>query len=360
VVVVHPYMSVLGGGEQVCLHIVKALVEEGHEVNLVSDLAEKNKLAQLVGLNVLEAVKHITYNTFEPKIKKFSIYQRIFHHRPMKDKIKKQIQKADLEFLTQDVIFLSDIGKETVAYVHYPEYFMHLEEASAKSRWFWKLYYAPVQWHLHRKVGKIKLFICNSEYTKKAIEEKWGKKAVIVYPPVDVTKIKPMTKERFVVSVGRFVKEKNYEMVLKVAKLLPKVKFVIIGRKQDRDYYERIKDQKTDNVALFADLPQAELFSMLGKAKVYLHAMIGEHFGISIVEAMAAGCVPVVHNSGGARDIVHNVGYVYDDVEECSEYVQQALSEEVDTSKIVEKAKNFSSERFKKQIKETLKENGIL
>jgi glycosyltransferase involved in cell wall biosynthesis len=32
--------------------------------------------------------------------------------------------------------------------------------------------------------------------------------------------------------------------------------------------------------------------------------MIGEHFGISIVEAMALGCIPVVHNSGGMVEFV--------------------------------------------------------
>ena len=32
--------------------------------------------------------------------------------------------------------------------------------------------------------------------------------------------------------------------------------------------------------------------------------MVGEHFGISIVEAMALGCFPIVHDSGGMREFV--------------------------------------------------------
>jgi glycosyltransferase involved in cell wall biosynthesis len=36
---------------------------------------------------------------------------------------------------------------------------------------------------------------------------------------------------------------------------------------------------------------------------VYLHTMIGEHFGVSIVEAMAAGLLPIVPSYGGCSEI---------------------------------------------------------
>jgi glycosyltransferase involved in cell wall biosynthesis len=39
-------------------------------------------------------------------------------------------------------------------------------------------------------------------------------------------------------------------------------------------------------------------------AKVYFHPRIDEHFGISIVEAMASGLVPVVSNIGGHSEFV--------------------------------------------------------
>jgi len=353
-------MSVLGGGEHVCLHVVKALVEGGHQVTLVSEPVEPVELEESLGLSMLTNVKQVPYDIFQLRIKKFSVYQRVLHHNLVKNKLKNKMPQADLEILTQDVAFLCNVGKKKVAYVHYPEYFVHLEGAGWRSRWFWKAYYAPVLWYWRRQIDKIDLFLCNSEYTKKAIEERWGKDAEVVYPPVDVKKIEPAPKEEFVVTVGRFVEEKNYQMVLEVAKLVPNVKFVIIGRKQNEEYYERIRHLKPDNVILLTDLSQAELFSMLAKAKVYLHTMIGEHFGISIVESMAAGCVPVVHNSGGARMIVRNVGYTYNNVEECCKYIFQALSQDVDASKIVESTKKFGSENFRRQIKEKLREKGFL
>ena len=53
------------------------------------------------------------------------------------------------------------------------------------------------------------------------------------------------------------------------------------------------------------NLPLAELRALLARAAVGLHCMWNEHFGIGVVEMMAAGVPPIAHDSGGpALDIV--------------------------------------------------------
>jgi len=352
--VVHPYMNILGGGERVCLHVIRALIEEGVDVTLVSEPINPDRLEEFLGFN-LDEVVYVPCKKFRLKFKKFSVYQRMIHYSFLKSKIKRTVGDQDVEILTQDVAFTLGIGKKIIAYVHFPEFFTHLESAKPRTRWFWRLYYAPIAWYLRRKIDKIDLFLCNSNYTKKAIKERWGKDAIVVYPPVDIERIKPAPKENLVVTVGRFVKEKNYEMVIEVAKLLPKTRFMIIGRKQDASYFERIKRLKPDNVTLLTDLSQEELFSKIAKAKVYLHTMIGEHFGISIVEAMATGCIPIVHNSGGQKEAIGKIGYVYNDVKECRERILQAISSNANIYKIADFAKKFSAENFRRKIKDILK-----
>ena len=54
-----------------------------------------------------------------------------------------------------------------------------------------------------------------------------------------------------------------------------------------------------------------------------MHPTLNEHFGISIVEAMALGCIPVVHDSGGPREFV-NEKFRYESVEEAAEKVEKA------------------------------------
>jgi len=354
ILVVHPYLSILGGGERVCLHAIKALIEEGHNVTLVSESIKPGELESFLGFNVLDDVAHVSYKKFDPKVKKFSVYQRVFHHTLSKPTARKKIGDMDIEFLTQDVGFTLCIGRKKIAYVHFPEFLVHLETTKPKSRWFWRLYYAPIKWFWKKQIEKIDLFLCNSEFTKCKISERWNKEAEVIYPPVDVEKFKPASKENIVVTLGRFEPSKNYDVVNEVANVMPEVEFKIIGIKQDIMYYRKIRDSKPDNVALLTDLTRDEVISELAKAKVYFHTMVNEHFGISIVEAMASGCIPVVHNSGGAREAVGNLGLRYNTVEDCADLIKTAMQTNVNTNMLVERAKEFSSERFREKIKNLL------
>jgi len=49
-------------------------------------------------------------------------------------------------------------------------------------------------------------------------------------------------------------------------------------------------------------MPFAKMISEFEQAKVGLHTMLEEHFGISIVEMMAAGLYTIAHNSGGPKE----------------------------------------------------------
>ena len=212
VLVVHPYLSVLGGGERVCVHVVKALLEEGYDVGLIGEPTGFSKLKQIVGVSLEDTpVKLYPYKKFKLKIRKFSVYQRMLHHMFSKLSLGKRVGKPEVEFLTQDVAFMVDAGKRKIAYVHFPEFLAHLETQKPSLKWFWKTYYAPIKKCWKRSVDKVDLFLCNSNFTRKHILERWGKDAVVVYPPVDVEDFKPsQTKKDVVVSIGRFVQTSGH------------------------------------------------------------------------------------------------------------------------------------------------------
>jgi glycosyltransferase involved in cell wall biosynthesis len=238
---------------------------------------------------------------------------------------------------------------------------VRLQNPSLEHRWLWKLLYWPITFQRDRQIKKIDLLMCNSHYTKNAIMTYWGREAEVVYPPVGIEDFKPSTKKALIVSVGCFAPLKHYEMVIEIAKQMPTAKFVIIGRKCLNDpYYDKIAMSKPDNVDLCANATRADVSALLGEAKIYLHTMIGEHFGISVVEAMAAGCIPVVHNSGGPKEIVGNYGFFYKTVEEGVKAIGEALQSNINPVDIVERAKMFNSDIFKKNFIATLEKNGFL
>ena len=56
------------------------------------------------------------------------------------------------------------------------------------------------------------------------------------------------------------------------------------------------------------------------ESKVYFHPMTGEHFGMTVVEAMAAGLIPVVPNDSGPAEFVPQE-YQFNTIEQAAEII---------------------------------------
>ncbi|MEM2901716.1 MAG: glycosyltransferase [Candidatus Bathyarchaeia archaeon] len=351
-VIVHPYLAVLGGGERVCFYSVKALLDKGWDVALVSQRLDEQFVEDMIGFNVFEEVEHIPYPNFNPLVNRFRAYQRTFHHLMAKKKLNDL--HFELKLLTQDVGLNAARADKTVAYIHYPEFFVHLEENP--NSFFWKAYYWPLRRYWMSQVRIVDLFIANSNYTRSKILNKWNKDAKVVYPPVETHIFTPSSqKEDKVISVGRITSSKRYENILEIAQEMPELKFLILGLKQDESYFKSLLRRKPSNVCIKTNVTRKLLVEELSSSKLYLHCMHGEHFGISVVEAMAAGCVPIVHDSGGVREIVTpTVGFRYTDLKEAITKIKTALEDEglyrkLSQNSVKESAK-FSVENFKKSL----------
>jgi len=356
---VNPILSNLtGGGEEVLLKILEVLIDRKQDISLIGKLPSGNIFDNLS----LSCVKQIPYNyVVDFRSKRFQVYRQLFSQLKTRRKLRREVGEVDLEISTQYPMHFINTGKKRVAYVHFPETLTYARRPAFRHRWFWKLYYWPFTFLIKWQVKQIDLLMCNSCYTQRAIMDSWGRSAELVYPPVDIEAFKPVRKEFLVVSVGRFTPVKNYELVVEVARRMPTVSFVIVGRKHLGDpYFDKIAALKPDNLTLIADMSRGDVSVLLGRAKVYLHSMVGEHFGISVVEAMAAGCIPVVHNSGGPKEVVGDVGFLYSSVEECVGVVGEALRSAVSPGDVVERVKMFSADNFKKNFVAVLEKNGFL
>ncbi len=118
------------------------------------------------------------------------------------------------------------------------------------------------------------------------------KKATIIPPGLDLSNFKPDKKEPYVLFCGKFVMQKGVYDLLKVAKSLPNIKFVLMGWGEEE---EKMRKSASKNVE-FSNLTQKSgklFFEMYSKAAVFFLPSCGETFGLVLVEAMASGC-PVV------------------------------------------------------------------
>jgi len=176
--------------------------------------------------------------------------------------------------------------------------------------------------------GYQKVF-ANSGFSAAWIERRWGRAAEVLYPPVDLDP--PLVeKENLIVSVGRITGEHRSKNQLEQVRAFREFArgigdswtLRIIGscgqERQDRDYLTAIEAEASGlPVEVWVNVDRKATLRSLAEAKLFWHTAglssdenehpeQAEHFGIATVEAMRAGCVPVVIASGGQREIVEH------------------------------------------------------
>jgi glycosyltransferase involved in cell wall biosynthesis len=186
-----------------------------------------------------------------------------------------------------------------------------------------------------------------SGFARDWARRRWGVDCTVVYPPANVDAA-PGPKQPLILSIGRFATlshgKKQLEMMRAFRELrstaLAGWSYASVGSLNDRAenhaYFERLRDLGRGwHARVEANLAPADLRELLASARIFWHATgygddtdahpeLAEHFGIATVEAMAAGCVPVVINKGGQPEIVEHgrSGFVWNTLEELKRYTR--------------------------------------
>lgn len=362
IAIVHPTMNTRGGGERVVIHSIIAGLKGGHDVSLVSEAFDTESFEDFFGCKgVLRRVDHLTYPAFKPVAKKGLLYQRIRYHRRRIKAIISKTEPFGLVLSSQDIGYVPTVSSPIVQYCYFPEYFSHLE-SDRPSPW-WKMYYGSASRYYRDRVRQLDLLLSVSDFTRGFVKAKWGRGSITLYPPcpVGLYLSSNQRKENLVVTVGRVVPGKRMHLVFDMAAALPDCKFAIIGSvSEDRaGYFEGLRSQAPRNVS-FVLSPLRKVRGLLGRAKAYVHCALNEHFGISIVEAMAAGCVPLVHDSGGPREIVvEGVGYRWRDTSEAVGQISRLMRDDELSRKLSFEASNrariYRPEVFESRLLDILK-----
>lgn len=191
------------------------------------------------------------------------------------------------------------------------------------------------------------LYLANSNYTKLEIKRLLKKNSIVIYPPVEVRKIlkecvnvSGEERQDAVITVSRISYEKNLDVIPLIAyygkNLGLRVKFIIAGAvKGSRGLNILRRIQKVskklnveDSLLILPNISEEEKIMLFCKSKVYLHPMKNEHFGISVVEAMAAGLPVIVNRSGGPYlDIIEQdkYGFSFENAKEAAELIYSLI-----------------------------------
>jgi len=191
------------------------------------------------------------------------------------------------------------------------------------------------------------------------------------------------------VTTGRFFAgghNKKHDVMIKAFKEmvdegLENWEFVLIGGstpgEEHKNYLNLLqKDSENYPIRFFVDTPFATLVEILQGASIYWHAsgygenefvnpIRFEHFGITTVEGMASGAVPVVINKGGQPEIISQGlnGYLWDDLDELKKYSWQLINDPILLQKLsinaLRDSKQFNTESFKIALEEIMAKIGL-
>ncbi|SLM19230.1 putative Glycosyl transferase group 1 [uncultured spirochete] len=221
------------------------------------------------------------------------------------------------------------------------------------------------------------LFICNSRFSESWLQEYWGiepERRAVLYPPVahDATWSPDLydQKKNIILLVSRFDPRKNMleavEYFVTNENRFSAWRLVVAGSCSDNDkeYYNRVAlASRGHRVDIRPNLPKPELDELYQGASIFWHAMglatdenscpiEVEHFGITTVEAMSAGAVPVVIDKGGQREVVDDGinGFRWRTLDELGNVTQKLIADPALRRALavsaVEKSNTYSLEAF--------------
>lgn len=343
-ILVHsPYWHVGGGGERYAMTAAQCLSREALVSVDIGNIESLNSLGKSFGLD-LSSVRSVGKITNAGKVKGFD-----------------------------GIFWLSDgsipfMPFFTTKVIHFQAPFKNVDGKSLKNK---------------LKLAGTKV-ICNSGYTKKFIDNEFGIDSMVVYPPVETDKLKPMEKDKLILTVGRFSSSsqfKRQDLLIDAFKELLKSgargwRMVIVGKVEDAGSLKIISGLRSKikglPIAIKTDLEHERLRLLYGKSSVYWHAAgygadlnkfpeRAEHFGISTVEAMAAGAIPLSFAAGGQLEIIDDGvnGFLWRNKSELISLTKKVISDEKLRNRISQlaiiRSKYFSSDNFCQKINELFK-----
>lgn len=388
ILILNPYVSTLGGGEKAMGYFCRSLEEYFHD-----DVHIDILVFNTYGVDVFAK----DYIDIKDLNKRFAIQLKHTH-----------LKKIDLPISTnwketvKNKYLIEQISRGYDLFVNFMFLSKHIGHAKKN---LYHCFFPPKRYGAElrgrgRVLGmlydlmfflKYDLYISNSQYTNHWLAQFWKLKRRnrVIYPPVFSEqemegRYMESKKKNMILSVGRFFvgthSKKQLDMVqffIEYADRLSGYEYHLVGsvseRKDDLAYLEQVEAlaRKAGNVSVHVNCKSDTLMELYQQAKIFWHATgYGidenkepekmEHFGITTVEAMSFGAVPVVINKGGQKETVEEGinGFRWDTKQECVEKTCRLIQDDLLRKKMaqesVKRAGYYSIEEFDRQNKEVL------
>lgn len=254
-------------------------------------------------------------------------------------------------------------GTLHINYCHSPVHFYwskyeeYLKNPSIHPKWLGRiglrLLAGPLRRSDYKAAQKVDYFIANSTYIQSAIKKYYGKDSIVIHPPVDVERFAgggPTKRSSFLV-VGRQVPDKHIDLAVQACSQL-KLPLTVVGNGPE---HKHLVSLAGPSVQFITDATDQVVTSHFKSAQAFIFASLDD-FGITPVEAMAAGTPVIAYQNGGALDYVipGKTGsfFPHQTVASLSTALSEFKAASFDQKVIRSQAQSFSKANFKKAFTE--------
>ncbi|MBX4205758.1 glycosyltransferase [Candidatus Microgenomates bacterium] len=355
VALVHDYIRDFGGAERV----LKTLSEMYPDAPIYTAFYVKNSTAYKEFKS-----KKLVESAWAPLIKYFNLYSPLRFLLPS--------VWGSLDLSKYDLVITScsnyvargfKVSPKTkvVVYCHTPPRFLYGYQTGDLQK-FWPIkMYANIIAHFLRQFDfktaqKINYWIVNSKNIQERVKKFYKKDSTIIYPPIEYSRFSSLTTnhDNYFLIVSRIVGTKGIVEAAQVANQLG-INLKIVGEGSGiLSVEERLKKYVGKNVQLLGRVSDDELINLYAKAKGFIALARDEDFGMTVVEAQAAGTPIIAFRGGGFKESVieDTTGVFVEDTDIAT--LQRAFKKfnkiKWDREKIKKNAKRFSRENFEKEI----------
>jgi glycosyltransferase involved in cell wall biosynthesis len=237
------------------------------------------------------------------------------------------------------------------------------------------------RWRAEEALDSYDLLLANSLFTQRWIARRYGRASELLYPPVQVGQFAPLPKRNQIISVGRFFVaghgKKQLEMIALFRRLcdegLEGWEYHLVGGTSNDFGYFRECVHAADGypIHFHPDAPLRELARLYGESALCWNATgYGEdperdpdrfeHFGMTTVEAMASGCVPLAHARAGQPEVVEHLysGILWESLDDLAaetiRLIDDTALRDAMSVAAVRRSGGFTHERFQVTLRRLL------